>query len=334
MTVAGRYQGTKFSGAPRRRWLGAAVVLAACAVVAGCGPGRENAGEGPLPVAVSVTPQAWLVKQIGGERVDVITVVQPGASPATYQPTDAEVSRVMSAVIYFRIGVPFENGAWFSAIQSAGAMEIVDTRGNIQLRDIEAHRHDDEHAHEEHDHADEGHEHVCDHACGKDPHIWLSPPLLKRQAALIAEALAAAAPDHAGEFDENLQSLRARLDAVDAEIRERLAPHEGQAFFVFHPAWGYFADEYGLTQIAIEVEGKEPSDSELTEVQRQARESGAQVIFVQPQISGQSAEAVARAIGGRVEQLDPLAEDVAAGLLSAADAIAQSLNSSTTTAEH
>jgi zinc transport system substrate-binding protein len=212
-------------------------------------------------------------------------------------------------------------------------MKIVDTRGDIQLRDIEAHRHGDDPPHKEHDHGDGEHEPACDHGCGKDPHIWLSPPLLKRQAVLIAEALAAAAPEHAEAFDQNLQGLLARLDTVDAEIRNRLAPHDGKAFFVFHPAWGYFADEYGLRQIAIEVEGKEPSDSELTEVQQRARESGAQVIFVQPQISSQSAEAVAKAIGGRVEELDPLAEDVAAGLLAAADAIAESLNASTATSE-
>jgi zinc transport system substrate-binding protein len=279
-----------------------------------------------LPVAVSITPQAWLVTQLGGEHVDVVTVVPPGSSPATYQPSDAEVSRVMSSAIYFRVGVPFENGSWFQAIRSMGSMEIVDVRGDIPLRDIEAHRHNGEPVDEEHHAGDEPHDHVCDHECGKDPHIWLSPPLLKRQAAIIAEALSTAAPEHAGEFDRNLQALYDRLDEVDAEIREKLAPHAGEAFFVFHPAWGYFADEYGLRQIAIEVEGKEPSDSELTEVLELARESGAQVIFVQPQISGESAEAVAKAVGGRVERLDPLAADVAEGLLSAADAIAESLD--------
>ena len=91
--------------------------------------------------------------------------------------------------------------------------------------------------------------------------------------------------------------------------------------FVFHPAWGYFADEYGLRQVAVELEGKEPTDRELTELQQLARREGVRVIFVQPQISGQSAEAIARAVGARVEVFDPLAEDLPSELLRAAEVL-------------
>jgi zinc transport system substrate-binding protein len=313
--------------------------LAALVAVTGCGGPNDRQADGRLPVAVSVPPQAWLVRQIGGEHVDVVSIVQPGSSPATYQPSDAEVSRIMASAVYFRVGVPFENGPWFHAIQAARRLEIVDTRGDIRLRDIEAHRHDEHDETGEHDGKDDhddGHHgeranepnHAHDHGPenGKDPHIWLSPRLLEKQAEIMAEALAAAAPQHADEFADNLAALRSRLQAVDAQVREKLEPFEGRAFFVFHPAWGYFADEYGLKQMAIEVEGKEPSDGELTRLQQQARDSGASVIFVQPQISSQSAAAVAAAIGGRVERLDPLAENVAEGLVAVADAIAASLS--------
>jgi zinc transport system substrate-binding protein len=98
----------------------------------------------------------------------------------------------------------------------------------------------------------------------------------------------------------------------------------GKTFFVFHPAWGYFADEYGLKQVAIEQEGKEPSDEEATALQRSARQQGVKVVFVQPQIASRGAEAVARAIGARVEVLDPLAPDVLDNLVRAARAIAAS----------
>ena len=103
-----------------------------------------------------------------------------------------------------------------------------------------------------------------------------------------------------------------------------MEPYKGRAFFVLHPAWGYFADEYDLRQFAIEREGKSPTDAELTELQRSARREGIKVVFVQPQVTGRGARAVATAIGARLERLDPLAADVDANLLRLADAIAES----------
>lgn len=314
----------------------ALATLVVVAALVGCGPSGGQNGDGRLKVAVSVVPQAWLVQRIGGEHVDVVAIVKPGVSPATYQPSEAEVTRVMASDVYFRIGVPFERGSWFRAIEGAKKPKIVDARDGITLRDIESHVHhdeddpppddnhgdDDDHPHEHED----GHCHSCSHCDGKDPHIWLSPKLLQRQADVVAAHLTKADPDHKDVFEQNLSKIKQELSQVDTEIREKLRPHAGKAFFVFHPAWGYFADEYGLQQIAIETAGKEPSDSELTHLQQQAREAGARVVFVQPQISSQAAESVAEAIGGRVEELDPLGEDVAANLAAAADVIARSLD--------
>jgi zinc transport system substrate-binding protein len=119
--------------------------------------------------------------------------------------------------------------------------------------------------------------------------------------------------------------LEQRLDELDETIRRTLAPVRGRSFLVFHPAWGYLADEYGLKQVAIEIEGKAPADHELTALQQFARDEQVNVVFVQPQISGQAADAVAAAIGGRLEVLDPLAADVAANLRRVAGALAEGL---------
>jgi zinc transport system substrate-binding protein len=315
----------------------ASILLISSLVVCACRSVTSQPGDGKLRVVVSVTPQAWLVSQIGGEHVEVTTLVHPGESPATYQPTDAEVSRVMAADVYFRIGVPFENGPWFQAIQTSNQLHIVDARSGITLRPIEAHGHDDEahdHGSHEGDHGTEaraGHGHnehqggdVTRKGPGNDPHIWLSPRLLKIQAETVARTLRELEPEHAGTFQRNLESLQSKLEAADRAIRKRLEPFRGKAFFVFHPAWGYFADEYGLRQVAIEIEGKEPSDHELTTLQAKARAEGIKVIFVQPQISGQSAQAVAETIGARVQTLDPLNKDVPDGLRRAAEAVAGS----------
>jgi len=297
------------------------LLAAALAATAGCGSQGGSGANGRLTVVVSVGPQAWLVEQIGGEAVEVVTLAGPGDSPVTYQPTDAQVSRIMTAAVYFRVGVPFENGSWFEALDHSNKLSIVDTRQGLPLRDMAAHAHPGEADAAGHDHA---HAHGADSAAGKDPHVWLSPKRLKMQARTVADELSRIDPDNKGAYQKNLAALETRCDRTDAALRAALEPYRGRAFFVFHPAWGYFADDYGLRQMAVEIEGKEPSDQQLTDLQRQARASGARVIFVQPQIPGQAAHAIAETIGGRVERLDPLARDVLANLEKAADALAQS----------
>lgn len=278
-------------------------------------PQRER-----MVVAVSIAPQAWLVEQIGGNHVEVLTLVQPGDNHHTYQPTDRQVSRMMQAGVYFRIGLPFESGPWFDAIQSSSGVPIVDMRQGIELRQMEAHVCHENESGNEHEHE---HGHAHDHG-GPDPHLWLSPRLLQIQARTVAQTLAELDPARKADYERNLQAVDERLDQLDGEIRKLLEPMKGRSFFVFHPAWGYFADEYGLEQVAIEVEGKQPTDAELTAILEQARQARVKVIFVQPQITGQAAQAVADVVGARVETLDPLARDVPASLLRAAEAIAQS----------
>ena len=286
-----------------------------------CERNGADDGNGPLTVAVSIAPQAWLVEQLAGADANIITLVRPGESPATYQPSDAQISAVMKASLYFRIGVPFESGPWFEAIRTSQRCKVIDTRRDITLRAMDARQpeHEDAGPGAPEDAGDDD-----EHARGLDPHIWLSPPLLKIQARTMTEALSELAPAHAAEFQGRLAQLERKLDDLDGTLRRRLQPLRGRAFLVFHPAWGYFAEEYGLRQVAIEIEGKEPADHELTTLQALAREEGIAVVFVQPQISGAAAEAIAGAIGGRLETLDPLAADVEENLLGAAEALLDS----------
>lgn len=295
------------------------VLLAA----AGCGGGETPDDDGgqtadsPLRVAVSVPPQAWLVEAVGGDRVEVVSLVGPGDSPETYQPTDAEVSRVLASRLYFRGGVPFERGAWFEALASAPGLTVVDLRQGLD-RGPDALP------------ADPGHRHGSpgegdgETAGGTDPHLWLSPRRLFVQAGTVADALVAADPDNAEEYSENFHDVLARLQVLDRELELRLAPHAGRSFYVFHPAWSYLAADYGLQQVAIEIDGKSPSDAELTRLQESARRDGTRVVFVQPQIPHRAAEAVAEAVGAEVAVLDPLERDVPANLRRAAEAIAAS----------
>lgn len=278
-----------------------------------------------LIVAVSVPPHAWLVQQVASNlpNVEVITVVPPGASPATYQPTDIQVSQLSKARLLFAAGVPFEQGAWAQALSNIKSLRTIDLRTGIELRDMESHSHDDhadsaDDGHDEHDHNDE--------LLGKDPHTWLAPSNLRVQADAIARALAELDPANADAYQQNALAVASELVTLDTDLVELLRPYRDRSFFVFHPAWGYFADAYGLNQIAIEIEGKNPTDRELTELQRMATETGTKTIFVQPQIAGFAAEAVATTIGGSVKRIDPLEPNVLDNLRAVANAIIASFD--------
>lgn len=305
-------------------------VLLTCLSLTACGgestPPAQAASPDVIKVAVSVLPHAWLVEQIGGSRVDVMALIEPGQSPHTYSPTDAQVSRVMASAVYFRTGLEFESAPWFDSLKST-SLKIIDLRQGISLLPMTEHDDHDKQAadvQDDHDH----------HHSGLDPHIWLSPRLLKIQATTIAGTLASIDPPHAGEYLGNLKSLTARLDALDKDLTAELeriktsgatsgATSGGGAFFVFHPAWGYFAHDYDLTQVPIEVQGKEPTDAELTALQTLARERNVKVIFVQPEVSGRGAKAVADAVGAQLQTLDPQARDIEANLRHVAQALRQ-----------
>jgi zinc transport system substrate-binding protein len=158
---------------------------------------------------------------------------------------------------------------------------------------------------------------------GDDPHIWTNPLFARRMAEHMRDGFVRIDPAHAGEYDRNYRLLANDLDALDRDIRERLAPFAGRAFLVFHASWGYFADAYGLMQIAIEGEGKEPGPRSLAATIDAARRSGCRVVFVQPQFSRATAEVVAHELGARVVAIDPLGEDYIANLRRVAAALVE-----------
>ena len=285
-------------------------------VLIGLGCGAASPGKDPakIIVATSIPPHAWLIERIGGDSVEVHTVLRPGESPTTHQPSDLQVSRVLSGRVFFRSGTPFESGAWFRALE--GHLEIVDLRDGVATRTMDTHAHGGQDV-EESDH------HL---RLAVDPHIWLSPRRLVLQANHVAETLKRLDPAREADYEAHLAELTTELGDLNAWIEKSLAPHRGRAFVVFHPSWGYFADDYGLRQIAIETEGKEPSDSELTGIQEETHSLGVSVIFVQPQIAGKSAQAIAGAMGARLETLDPLAPDITGNLRRVTGAIMESLD--------
>ena len=267
-------------------------------------------------VVAGIAPVAYFVERVGGDQVNVTTLVGPSDSPHTFEPSPKRVAEIAGARVYFRIGVEFEKTLVPRFEQMFPGMRIVDLREGVKLRamsidcehddrDAVAHEHGLECAHDHDEH---------DHAGGKDPHTWLSPRVARHQAGLIAAALIELDPDHAETYQRNLAAFQAELDALHAELSNTLSPLRGRAVLVFHPAYGYFLDAYGLRQMPVQVEGKEPTAKQLVALIRQAQENDIRVVFVQPQFSTKSAEALARHIRGVVVPLDPLAPDYLANL--------------------
>jgi len=293
--------------------------VAAAAALAGCGtaPSSPVPAAGKIQVFVSILPQVYFVERIGGAYVAASALVGPGQSPHTFEPTPMQMAKLSEARLFFAIGWPFEKQLVEKIKGASPDLRIVDTRQGIALRRMTS---AESAADEDHDVA------AAPGALGEpDPHFWLSPRLAKIMASTIARALAEIAPAHAAEFQKNLEDLDADLDRLDAALAKALAPLKGKDFFVYHPAFGYFADAYGLRQVPVEIEGKEPTARPLAALVARARAEGVKVIFVQPQFSAKSAEAIARTIGGAVVPMDDLAPDYIANLNDMAEKVRKAL---------
>jgi zinc transport system substrate-binding protein len=282
---------------------------------------QNLARTGPLKVYVSILPQKYFVERIGGQEVKVAVLVGPGQNPVSYEPLPKQMAALAEADLFFRIGVPFET-ALIGRIQELNpGLNMVDTREGIPLRPIEgAHQHG---AAEEGEDA-LGAEHGEDDAV-KDPHIWLDPLLVKAQAETICRALSALDPTNQDYYEDNLRRFQAELEQLDQELGATFRTAQVEKIMVYHPAWGYLTDRYGLEQIPIELEGKEPGPQQLAQVIERAKQEGIRVIFVQSQFDTRTAESVARAVNGHVVTLDPLAEDYLTNLRQIAQTIARGL---------
>jgi len=286
-------------------------------------PPPAGAARGEAAVLlVSIAPQEYLVRRLAGPAARVEILVPPGQSPETYEVTPRQMQALATARVFFRIGVPAEDALLPRIQRNHPGLKVVDTREGIALLDMEeaASRaaseaagqqaaaatehgaHDPDPGHGEEAEEEPSHQH---HHEGKDPHIWLDPAALQTQARLMARELKALDPARAAEIDAALAALLAELESLDARLAERLRPFAGRSFYVFHPAYGYFAHRYGLRQRAIEREGKSPGARYVDALIEDMRREGVRVIFTQPQFSTRAAPAMAAATGAALAAAAP-----------------------------
>jgi len=309
-------------------------IIAICAILlfSGCTEKvQENSAEAKtsddkLVVAVSLLPQAEFVEQIGGDKVSTVVMIPSGASVHTYEPTPSQLKDLSNAQVYVEVGsgVDFEL-AWMDDLLSVNSdMYVVNSSKGIQLRTM-GEDEQDEHA-EEAENGTEEHteEEEHDHT-GLDPHVWTSPREAKIMVKNIYEGLVTVDPENEATYKQNYDAYIAKLDEADAKLKAALEGKEGSSFIVYHPAWGYLADDYGLHEISIEVEGKEPSAQDMQKLIDTAKEKGIKVIFVQTGFSTASAETIAKQIDGEVVEVDPLAKDYIDNLDRVSNAFAKGL---------
>jgi len=271
--------------------------LLVCFILFLCG--TSSFGE-KIQVAVSILPQKYFVDKIGGDLVDAIVVIPPGADPHTYEPKAKQMTHLSNVKLYLSIGAPFEQ-IWLKKISKLNKkMIIADMSSGIQKMPGNGH-----HKHE-----------------GEilDPHIWLSPPLVRIMTSNIRDALINIDKKNSDIYRKNFLNFALEINEVDINVLNIFKGSNSKKhdFLVFHPTWGYFAREYGLRQIAIEVEGKEPGPQELRNIIDLAKESGIKTIFVQPQFSRKSAKIIAKELDAKIILADPMSYDWANNLSSVA----------------
>ncbi len=260
----------------------------------------------PPHVAVSIPPQKWVVGFLAGDLVIIDVLVSPGSSPATFEPSPRQMTELAHAIAYFAIGVPFERAVVPRIAEQIPDLVIVDTASGVEKREMSSVG---------------GHHHHS----ALDPHVWLDPIRMKTISTTTARALQELLPSSRDVIEERLQKSIRALEMVDKRISEVLAGLAGREILVFHPAYGYFTDRYGLVQVAVEVEGKAPTGRQLASVIDRFGERGVPAIFVQPQFSRTSADRIAAALGSKVVELDPLASDYSSNLEEMARRIAAEL---------
>ena len=244
-------------------------------------------------VSVTVIPQQFFVNQIAGDWLNVNVMIPPGGNEHTYEPTPNQIKALSKSSAYLRIGHLSFESAWMDKLASVSPnMKIFDTSEGLDLIEGDCE-----------DHADHNHHHLHE---VYNPHIWLSPMLVKGQAVKIFEVLNKMYPEHGETMKLNLDRFVMQIDSVHQQLIEQLKHAEGSSFIVYHPVWTYMARDYKLNEVAIELNGKEATADKLKNIIDLANEKNIRTIFVQKEFSDAQARTVANEIKGNVVTMNPL----------------------------
>lgn len=258
-------------------------------------PGTEKK---VLKISVSILPQSFIVKSIGKEKVSVNVMVPPASSPETYEPGPRRMAELRDSDIYFSIGMPFEKTSIDKVKSDYKNVKFVDMQKDVVLRNMGKHS---------------GHNHGNEETFEgeiKDPHIWLDPLILIVMAQNTVNELIRFDPENRDFYINNHIELKKNLQLLNDEMVDLFKDSPRKSFVIYHPAWGYFADRYGIKQIPVEIEGKEPSASEMAELTDFIKKNKVKTIFIQVQSPDSVIKSIASETGAQIKFLDPLKENI------------------------
>jgi len=265
--------------------LSSLLIMAACTNIK-----HQERPKNKLNIFVTVIPQIGVVKQIGGQFVDVKALVTTGSCPETFSPSPKQIHQLSDADMFISLGLPFEE-SWLKKVSGARSdirmMKMTDGIKLRQLEDIQLQKEGD-----------------------KDPHVWMSLRNTSTMAQNTAKILSRLMPQNSDYFYQNLRTYEERITKLDNTLKEMFKDRKDKYIYVFHPVFGYFADDYGLKQIPIEMEGKEPSAKQLVELMALFKKNNVKTIFVEPEFSSKSAEAVAKEINAKTISVSIYNEDI------------------------
>lgn len=240
-------------------------------------------------IFVTITPMQSIIEEITAGDFDIEVIVPKGASPETFEPTPKQVTSFSDAEFIFSTGlIDFEQSL---VERISGDAEVVNLSNGIELIAGSC------------SHGNHQHKH------GVDPHIWTSPRALRTMVTNAHKAIMAHYPDSV-KYTEATGRLLERIDALDTYCATRIKAEGVEAMMIYHPAYTYYARDYGIEQIAIEHDGKEPSLRQTTALIEKAKEHGVKAILRQPQYSEDKVRAIANDAGAEIITTDPLAEDI------------------------
>jgi zinc transport system substrate-binding protein len=263
-------------------------------VLVSCNPSGGSSGE--KMITVSIPPFKYFINAIGGGDFSVNVMVPAGSNPHIYEPVPEQISSLRKSVAYVSDGYLGFEMTWLDRFYETNSrMKKLSLSQNIDL--IKPVEHSD-----------------SEHVEGADPHFWVSPKCALVIAASVKSLLIELNPGESEKYELNYQNLVKTISALDERATLLFSGHKARSFMIFHPTLGYLARDYGLREIAVENEGKEPTPSSLKELIDIGKSEKIRVIFIQREYDTKNARAIASETGASLEIIDPLSEDWAASV--------------------
>jgi zinc transport system substrate-binding protein len=261
---------------------------------------QDQSGTGQVRVVVSVAPQEEFVKAVGKDKVRVTVMVPSGADPHTYEPRPQQMQELSQAQLYLMVGSPMEfELTWMDKIRAMNPqMKVVNTSQGIEFITSQG-------------------------ESSGDPHVWVSPKNARIMVENTYQALVEVDPDNQKYYQENRDQYLEELDQLDHNLTRSLQKVKSKKILVYHPAWAYLCRDYGLEQISIEKEGKEPTSQDLAQLVDQARQDNITLVFVSPQYNQRNAQVIADEIGAELVVVDPLASNYLENMARVAEAFSR-----------